>query len=532
MDTVKIRELTEKSNVNLEDLVIVEDNDGTKVMQIRQFQSLVQKNTVFNTVDDMKNASLNEGDIIHTLGYHQLNDGGAALYKIVYAPTDVQDNQLIHYLYTSDTLRAHLIHNMNPNLMQCGARGDGLSDDRDEITKLLQLGWPIHFPERTYRVSGSLKIPNNRVIDFNNATIYCADAACITIGHNEEAKNITIKNAIFKGQYGVDIWSGADGITIENCQFMCLNSNSTMSRAIRIQGAKNVTISNCVIGSNSDPVSVGIEISSGSFGGKNQGCSNIKVMDVDMTVTNNGIYCTSTFVDRSIAFLGTRIKTYGTNIDNTSAIKLSNLSDGMSFSNTIISNFNKGVEVTNGDTSVSFTDMTVVDSRIMYNVSSDRVNIYLSGLQKFIAGSGGSYYIFEKMTGNLYLSTTIDTEVNGSGKIVQGKDTGSLNGKVTDTIPYTSYDKIAFSDVAIANNNTPIDNKIPGFHNVCLDINSSSATITNFTHPSLSGQILAVYGNGVTVKNNTHISMESDWQLNKYIPLILRNENSVWKRIG
>ena len=136
MDTVKVRELPVKSGpLSLTDLLIVEDNDGTKTTEVRQFRSLLQQSIYFNTVDDMKNATLNEGDVVQTLGFREINDGGGALYKIVYAPTDLDDGMLIHYLRTSDTLRAHLITDGTLNVLQCGVFGNGVADDYTLINK-------------------------------------------------------------------------------------------------------------------------------------------------------------------------------------------------------------------------------------------------------------------------------------------------------------------------------------------------------------------------------------------------------------
>ena len=67
MDTVKIRELPQKSgSISLTDLIIIEDNDGTKVAEVGEFRSLLQQSIYFNTVDDMKNATLHEGDVVRT----------------------------------------------------------------------------------------------------------------------------------------------------------------------------------------------------------------------------------------------------------------------------------------------------------------------------------------------------------------------------------------------------------------------------------------------------------------------------------
>ena len=61
MDSVKIRELEEKSKLDPTDVVVIEDYDGTKVASVLALQSAVQKALFFNTIDDMKAAVTDAG---------------------------------------------------------------------------------------------------------------------------------------------------------------------------------------------------------------------------------------------------------------------------------------------------------------------------------------------------------------------------------------------------------------------------------------------------------------------------------------
>ena len=216
MDTVKVRELPVKSGpLSLTDLLIVEDNDGTKTTEVRQFRSLLQQSIYFNTVEDMKSATLNEGDVVQTLGFREINDGGGALYKIVYAPTDLDDGMTIHYLHTSDTLRAHLITDGRLNVLQCGAFGDGVSDDYSIITKAISKNMPLYFPKRIYKISGPLELKTNTIFDMDGATLFNPNSSCICLGLDEDVSNVIIRNCDFRGKYGVELYPHANRITIE-----------------------------------------------------------------------------------------------------------------------------------------------------------------------------------------------------------------------------------------------------------------------------------------------------------------------------
>ena len=170
MDSVKIRELEEKSTVNPTDVIVIEDYDGTKVVSVLNLQSAIQKALYFNTIDDMKAATLNEGDVVKTLGYHSINDGGAATYVIQYAPAEVDNGITIIYLDTSDTLRAHLVHNGSINPIQAGAYADGVHNDYSVLNRLLKMNIEIDFPAKSFYIGENiyLNINSDSKVDFDN----------------------------------------------------------------------------------------------------------------------------------------------------------------------------------------------------------------------------------------------------------------------------------------------------------------------------------------------------------------------------
>ena len=543
MDTVKVRELPQKSgSISLTDLIIVEDNDGTKIAEVGEFRSLLQQSIYFNTVDDMKNATLHEGDVVRTLGYRDVNDGGGATYKIVYAPTDLDDGMLIHYLHTSDTLRAHLIHDGSLNVLQCGAFGDGVSDDYTFITKALEKGYPLFFPKKTYRLSGPLELPSNTNIDFNGSTLFCSVSSCICLGLNEDMNSIVIKNAIFKGKYGIEIYPYAKDIVISNCSFIAMDS-ARMEKAISINGASNIQISNCTVGFKNKEVGYGLYLSSGLKNTVSYGNSNISITGNKIVASQKGIELNSTTDDKNIVITDNMIEGYGSDVANTGStvgIQISDNCESMIIASNGLSNLYTGVVVTGiVDVTVGFTDMIFDDTRIMYSILSDQAKVTMSGLQKFCGmhtkttkatdPASNICYIFDRMTGILKMNTIIDTSVVPSGVTIRQCLT-SLAGDLIDSIHPTCRDVITLSSASELNNN--LNNKIPGYMNVAIDLNYSG-NINDFTFPSLNGQLVAVYSSsGATLKSNTNILMSADVKLNRYTPVILRNNNGLWTRVA
>lgn len=543
MDTVKVRELPQKSgSISLTDLIIVEDNDGTKIAEVGEFRSLLQQSIYFNTVDDMKNATLHEGDVVRTLGYRDVNDGGGATYKIVYAPTDLDDGMLIHYLHTSDTLRAHLIHDGSLNVLQCGAFGDGVSDDYTFIAKALEKGYPLFFPKKTYRLSGPLELPSNTNIDFNGSTLFCSVSSCICLGLNEDMNSIVIKNAIFKGKYGIEIYPYAKDIVISNCSFIAMDS-VRMEKAISINGASNIQISNCTVGFKNKEVGYGLYLSSGLKNTVSYGNSNISITGNKIVASQKGIELNSTTDDKNIVITDNMIEGYGSDVANTGStvgIQISDNCESMIIASNGLSNLYTGVVVTGiVDVTVGFTDMIFDDTRIMYSILSDQAKVTMSGLQKFCGmhtkttkatdPASNICYIFDRMTGILKMNTIIDTSVVPSGVTIRQCLT-SLAGDLVDSIHPTCRDVITLSSASELNNN--LNNKIPGYMNVAIDLNYSG-NINDLTFPSLNGQLVAVYSSsGATLKSNTNILMSADVRLNRYTPVILRNNNGLWTRVA
>ena len=552
MDTVKVRELPVKSSaLALTDLLVMEDNDGTKTVEVGQFRSLLQQSIYFNTVEDMKNATLHEGDVVQTLGFREINDGGGAIYKIVYAPTDLDDGMLIHYLHTSDTLRAHLVTSGYLNVLQCGAHGDGISDDYSIINKAMQKGMPLYFPKRTYKLSGPIEIKSDTVIDFNGATLRCDVSSCICLGLTEEMNNITIKNAKFIGKYGIEIYSYSKNIIIENCIFDGMQESSiTMDKAISLNGVSDVIIRGCTTGSvqsdnvQSNVVKTSIQIASGTKDKNSVGNSNILITGNKFNSYMYGINMTSTILDKNTIISNNQFKgfmyKYLDPEQPSVGIQISCNSDSIIISSCGFNIYDIGIRVAGVvDVNLGCTDIICDNVQTMYSVLSSSANVVLSGLQKF----NGVYdrtakavvlvpdgYFFQRMSGVLTLSSDIMFTQLSENPVGFYDYSDSLTGSVIDSRNPATLNQTQYRVNDIISEDT--SGRIGIWKNLAINI-IDSGDITKIGPTALKGAVIALYSSsGAVLKNNSNTICGEDIVLNKYTPVILKNINGLWTRVA
>ena len=533
MDEIRIRELPQKNSaISLSDLLIIEDEDGTKTMEASAFKSLIQQSIFYNTVEDMKNATLREGDIIKTLGYRSVNDGGGAYYQIVYAPTDVEDGIYIHYLHTSDTLRAHYVMGESDiNISQAGAYGDGVNDDYSVIQRMLNTGTMVTVPRRTYKVSGSLDVRSGITIDLNGSTIICPSSAVFSIGVTHEAKNIVIKNGNIVGLNGIDIWSKASNITISDCNIYA-SSGIVMSKGITIFGADKVTISDCRIGLIGE-CRYGIYISNGTEEGSNASSinENISISNIFIISSMAGISFSGTFADRNINISDYIIEGYGDKTGKSIyGILVSSNIDSLSVCNGSLQNLNCAIMVSGIISAVaSFDNVLASNCDIMYNLASSMSTVYLDGIQQFSGNDAGTAYIFDRITSKLVMNG--EFEADRTKKNIKGLYKTSLEGEVVDTIDPVTKKKLSIVSLTDLNNSTNTNN-IPGYKNVALNL-EFSGDITDITFPSLTGQVIALYSDvtGCKLIPGSKIKIPSEIELSRFEPVLLMNNSGIWSMV-
>ena len=267
MESIKIRELEEKSLVNPDDTIILEDNSGTLQVPVSALQSVMQGSLFCKSVEDMRSSVFNAGDVVETLGYHTAGDGGMATYVIVNAPDEIDNDITVISLHTSDTLKAQLIYDKYISPLQAGAYGDGVHDDTESIKKLLSLKLPIKFPKKEFRAKISLTDGN--IIDFNGSYIKHDDTV-ITISDISSDTDVTISDVKLESTNGSAIAAFDDecNIIISNCTII----RNNYLPSIDIDNADCATIDSCIfidkyddIGNPMIDISIDTEKNSSSF---------------------------------------------------------------------------------------------------------------------------------------------------------------------------------------------------------------------------------------------------------------------------
>lgn len=539
MDNIKVRDLPLKAKIDFSEQIVIEDYDGTKLIPLKELNIILRQGNTFDTVADMQEATLEEGDVVTTLGYRDINDGGGATYVIVYAPTDVSDGIFIHYLHTSDTLRAHLIHNGSIDLLKAGAYGNGIADDYTVIKRCIDSGLPLTIPKRSYRITGPLELPSDTIMDFNGSTVICETSACLQLGTRDVNKNIVIRNAIFEGKYGIYIDPYASNITVEDCVFRS-SAKVFMSKAVCITGSSEITISNCDIGNDQYVTNYGFFLASGNKNGEIKGNSNILISACKIITGKVGVDLTSGARERNIIISDNIIKsTNAISRDQVDmvGIKVACNCDALVISSCGLSRMYKGIEFTGTfDISASCTDIICDDIKIMYNVGPINAKVHLGGLQKFNGSeaptasgevTNGKTYLFEYMNGELYLDSDFDISTLNSGVSINQARI-SLMGALHDGTDPRTLEPISLT----SNPTNALDNPIPGYKNIFLNY-SFSGNITNLEFPSLHNQTVAVVSSsGAVLKNNNKILCGQDITLTPYVPVLLRNVNGQWLRVG
>ena len=124
----------------------------------------------YNNVDAMKNdTKLKENDVVETLGYYKINDGGNATYKIrEIKNNDKVDNYTIIPLSYNNLIAELIVENSMISVNQFGAHGNGIDDDTDAIQKCIDYctshNLTCFFNNQIYLTSSPLNIKEVSVL--------------------------------------------------------------------------------------------------------------------------------------------------------------------------------------------------------------------------------------------------------------------------------------------------------------------------------------------------------------------------------
>lgn len=222
----------------------------------------------FPNVESIKQANnLKTGGLIKTQGFYQLNDGGGADYVIV---DDIGEDEVdeASIIALQKGLYAKLIIQDYVNIKQCGAKGDGVTDDTEALQKAINISSKVVIPKGVFVVSKSLSLKDNAVIYGIGEDSVIKKSGDENVYFNlftdmQLTKKYTFSTLTFDGNcnnfkhmysYTTDFggykqletaneWnlftSSADILVIENCKFNNIHGN-VISNA-----SNNIIVNNC-----------------------------------------------------------------------------------------------------------------------------------------------------------------------------------------------------------------------------------------------------------------------------------------------
>ena len=188
---------------------------------------LLSRAVVFDTVADMKaSTDLKNGMAARTLGFHSINDGGGALYKITDTGTaNEMDVIAVGSLY------ANIVTEDEMTPEQLGAYGDNSHNDTDSIQRCLDIADNIRF-KGTYLIDGVTLRTGINLYGVNDATIKSnAEHWCLYAEESDPIKDVKIESLNFVG-YGV--YTGTS-----------VGNNVNRDCGLVVKDGDNIVVSNC-----------------------------------------------------------------------------------------------------------------------------------------------------------------------------------------------------------------------------------------------------------------------------------------------
>lgn len=525
MEERKIIELPTKSQVNLSDQFVIEDEDGTKLGDIVGLKKLITKNTIFNSVEDMKASSFKEGEVCNTLGYYSPGDGGGATYRITYSPALNEDKALVHYLYTSDTLRAEFVLQDTVSPEQFGARGDGIKDDYLPIKKCIDSGFPIHFnTNKKYLIKTSIPLSSNLYLDMNGCTIvpsYCNGFAKLyNSAESASLSNVVLKNFkldLKNGSNGIEISHRAINITMENFEIY-----NTKLYGIKLGQTEAVRIVNGSIRANSDVNSaVGIGISDTNYSGKLLDFSIDKVYLKNLTPAIMVQNTTTSVVDR-IGITNCNFERTEMAIETfANAIRVNGGSVYMSLSDCTMDKLDSAIVFqpsVEGSLSIKDIYANEVES-LIDNLNASSV-ITLEGSVKLQGSSSAAKKpVIKRLYGTLQLATS-DISYPATRHVAYSSTKNDYTGTVRDMVDPKSHDKINATGSNTINIGT--------LTNMNIDI-KTTANITTIAG-GINGQRLCLKSssNRSIISSSNILLDHTPYALTTYNGIELIHDNGKW----
>lgn len=153
--------------------------DGTFDSILQEFLNLVR---YYNTVEDMKtDIKLTKGLICKTLGFYEKDDLGGAYYVVEEYEEDISNNKNIIKL--NNNYYAVYVPDINKNVKQFGAYGDGINDD----TLSFELaGNGSYVPAGIYKINSNIEDSSINYKNYNGIGLIKYNDITWYVGRNEK----------------------------------------------------------------------------------------------------------------------------------------------------------------------------------------------------------------------------------------------------------------------------------------------------------------------------------------------------------
>lgn len=214
----------------------------------------------FDTVADMKQANnLVDGSYARTLGFHTVNDGGGALYRITNTGTANEMD-----IIAVGSLFANLIDELPVCVDKLGAYGDNSHDDYAVINYALSTYKSISLQRKTYLISSTLTISssNNKIIGDYPAVLHYTgnnQAILINSGNNNLISGLNILGNNSNTGIEFATTTGKADTKVENCRI------ESVATGIKTQYLWDCTFNNVRVINTNAPFILGNQTNATAF---------------------------------------------------------------------------------------------------------------------------------------------------------------------------------------------------------------------------------------------------------------------------